>query len=201
MIHIQTNGLRFSDLGFTRGMAAAGLTDVELPLYGKAGTHDKIVRYKNSYELIMRALKNLNKFSISVTLHTLLLRQNKKDMSALRDTFDNMIINFPRPISTLDDPLNYKKFCVKLSEIPSDIKKAMDLNIPCLFGERKPARHRKEGVEIRFDGPDRLRRGAPATEQKNKPAKCRTCKFYAHCDGIFPLYLKAYGDGEFRPVL
>ena len=200
VIHMQSNGLRFSDRKFARKMADAGLTDVELPLYGTAKTHDKIVRCNNSYKAVMRALNNLSACSVRVELHTLLLKQNQKEIPSLRSRFKDIAVRFPRPVSDSEGPLDYKKYCVRLSDIPPDIKETMDLNIPCVFGERKDLARRDPGTEIRFDPPYQLTLHTPAVGQKDKPAQCGACKFFDHCEGIYPLYLDVYGADEFRPI-
>lgn len=199
-ILIQTSGVRFSNLEFTKKIINAGLTHVELPIYGAcAKTHDKIVRLKGSFNLMMQAINNLKKFHIDIKLHTLLLKQNLEEVCVMRRKFNDIVVRFPFPDP--GSPSDYKKICVKLSDIPLEVRKGVKLKIPCILNKESSDTVLPESGEIKLkpDSPDKIVRSESCVDRKAKLPKCKSCHFFKHCDGIYPLYLEIYGDGEFNP--
>jgi len=197
---IQTSGVRFSNLEFTKKIINAGLTHVDLPIYGANDKiHDKIVRLKGSFNLIMKAINNLKKFNIEVELHTLILKQNLQDIHAIKRKFHNIVMRFPFPDP--GSPLDYRRICVRLSDIPEEIKKDIKLMIPCIQNNESGDKDLRESEEIKFkpESPNKIGRYKSNPDKKVKPLKCTNCKFFKRCDGIYPLYLKIYGDDELNP--
>lgn len=197
---IQTSGVRFSNYEFTKKIINAGLTHVDMPIYGSNGkTHDMIVRLKGSFNLIMKAIDNLKKFNINVKLHTLLLKQNLKEVHAIRKRFNNIVFRFPFPEPA--SPVDYEKYCARLSDIPVEIIKETELRIPCIQNNETSDRELQRRGEIRLKSglSNKITRDEPHFEDKIKPLKCRNCKYFNRCDGIYPLYLEIYGDDEFNP--
>lgn len=199
-ILIHTSGVRFSDSEFTKKISAAGLTHVYLPVYGANDkTHDKIVRRKGSFYLIMKAINNLKKFNINAELHTLILKQNLKEIHAIKRKFNDIGLRFPFPDP--NRPLAYKKICVRLSDIPAKIREEMKLGIPCIQNKdlSDVDFQKSEEVKLRPDSTQGIAQNKSDVDRKVKPRKCKSCRFYKSCEGIYSLYLDIYGDGEFNP--
>ena len=199
-ILIHTSGVRFSDLEFTKRISDAGLTNVYLPVYGANDKiHDKIVRLKGSFYLVMKAINNLKKFNINVDLHTLILKQNLMEIYAIKRKFHNIGLRLPFPDP--NRPLAYKEICVRLSDIPAKIKEALKLGIPCVLNKSLGDVDFHENEEVKFgpDSPNETTENRSGVDKKIKPRKCKSCRFFESCEGIYSSYLEIYGDGEFNP--
>ncbi|MBW2979920.1 radical SAM protein [Candidatus Woesearchaeota archaeon] len=194
-IILRTCGLRFSNLKFTRKMAKAGLTQVELPIYGsKKQIHDKIVGLDGAFDKLNRSINNLNRFYIDFRFHTTLLKQNLHDIHNFANNF-NPRIDFPRPISY--NPTDYKNLCVKISHIPKKIRSRIRFRVPCLgdFSETTGREQLKHSPET----PDKPAK-EPGADIRIKPSKCKSCVYCSSCEGFYKMYFKLYGEKEFRPI-
>lgn len=61
-IGLLTNGNRLSDKAYFNRLAAAGLSDILIPVYGyNESTHDFITQHKGSYHLLIQAFENIRK--------------------------------------------------------------------------------------------------------------------------------------------
>jgi len=211
-ITVQTTGLKFSDNDFVVRMHKAGLTDVDIPIYGSnSRIHDSIVRLKGSYNVLMNSVDNLRKNRIFIVLHTLLLKQNLHDMDNLIRSYNGIFIYYPRPVKS--SPYNPKRFWVKISNIPPSIRKNfVAFKIPCIDSQIFPEMYRDKSFSgvacprsrMKFspDKPYKVLADSGDSDfiPRVKPSRCKLCRYYSDCPGFYSRYFGLFGDDEFKPI-
>ena len=210
-IIMQTTGLRFSDKDFVERIYQAGLTDVNIPIYGSnSRLHDTVVRFEGGYRLLMASINNLKRIGIPISLHTLLLKQNVHDICNLIKRYKKIVIRYPRPSNS--SPYHFSVICVKLFEIPPEIRKNLAVfRIPCidriffskkrLIKEFPRVKTKAERYKFNPQEPSKVQveSCAPDYITKIKPSKCKTCADYDNCSGFYHQYFQIFGDTEFNP--
>ena len=195
-IEIQTSGLRLSDFEFAKKIVSAGATHLQIPVYGsKAGTHDKIVQNKGSFDILSKAVENLQKLNVNVRFTSIMLNQNMIDAPKIMKKF-NSNMSFPHPV--LDSPLKYSEMCPKLSDIPKNLRQYVSLKIPCINYKKNKEKYPNR-KEIKLSPEWEIGKSTHIKE-KVKPKKCKPCKLYGCCGGVYKEYLDAYGESEFNPI-
>lgn len=84
--YISTFGLpeKLQDTSYVKKLVKTNIKEISLPLYSKDPlVHDQIVGLKGNYDCTIKSIKNLKEAGIKVFIHSLLLKQNIKEISAL----------------------------------------------------------------------------------------------------------------------
>jgi MoaA/NifB/PqqE/SkfB family radical SAM enzyme len=113
-VQLSTHGRTLCNEDLVVALAAAGLTEVRIPLYGStAEIHNKTVQYEptpgNAFEETLAGIKNCAKHGIKIVGHTLMNQYNKEDMNniiqlyldASNELMDNIYVGITF-ISSLD---------------------------------------------------------------------------------------------------
>ena len=196
-ILLQTNGIRFADPTFTNEIKKAGLTGTWLPIYGSGKIHDAIVNVPGASNSLMKAFKNLTKHDIKIQFHTLLLKQNYASIHHLIKIFPDIKIGLPRFSSK--NPQTYKKFCIKLTDIPPSLYKNLTLTMPCLY--KKKANFKKIfNQEITYTPESGFEKYFKRMPQE-KLTICALCKLSKYCIIFDPLYFKYFGEEMLMDII
>jgi MoaA/NifB/PqqE/SkfB family radical SAM enzyme len=139
-------------------------------------------------------MENLKESGVKVINHTVLLKQNANEIKAIVDKFRLKRINFPFPSS--HDINDYRSVCVRLSDIDQKIRRMIYLKIPCITGMNP---ENNESKVTKFD-PEKGLGPTMENKTKTKPERCKPCKYFDSCEGMFTLYLDLYGDSELNPI-
>lgn len=83
-LRIFTNGTLITETE-ARILASANLSGIEISLYGKRQTHDKITNSKGSFDKVIGAIKMLKKHKIPVSIKCPIIKTNYKDYLWLKD--------------------------------------------------------------------------------------------------------------------
>ncbi|HAH32135.1 MAG TPA: hypothetical protein DCL44_07465, partial [Elusimicrobia bacterium] len=126
---------------------------------------------------------------------TIILKQNVHEMIKLVQRF-NCAISYP--YSTVSK-IPYKDLCVRLSDIPRLLYNRMDLYIPCVTGKAVEEGRYADMVFVHTLNPEQTQAAVMGNQPSFKPRKCVNCRMHGKCEGIFPEYVKLFGDKEFKP--
>jgi MoaA/NifB/PqqE/SkfB family radical SAM enzyme len=228
-IRLATSGERLINFNFTRKFCASGVDKVQLSIYGyNDESHDLITGSRGSFKILLNAIRNLQRFpKVEIMLHSLLLKQNYLFISKIYDFIASYFRIFPinfcmvRPRNS--DQRDYYEFAPKFSDIAKILKhnKVMgrakiripycvlpkfylksaisgytedELLQPGNFYENNPF------VKISMNRLIFCNEGTYMEDKISFLTKCSQCKLNNFCMGIPDLYLKLYGDGEFKPL-
>ena len=207
-ITIQTSGLKFSNHNYLLKFISGGMNEVEIPIYSsKSEVHDKIVRRNGSYNILIKAIENLSKLNVKLSMRTVILKQNVSEIKKIITKFKIVDIIFPFPIQFKDISNEtriklYTQICPKLTDIPLDILAKLKLNIPCINNKKYvEINHERKRIEKDQIIIEYLNKDEAPYLAKSKPKKCKSCKEFNNCEGIYTPYLDIYGDEEFHPII
>tara|TARA_Y100000031_G_C8241257_1_gene395807 strand:+ start:2136 stop:3068 length:933 start_codon:yes stop_codon:yes gene_type:complete len=224
-INIATNGRMFSYPDVVKKIIKAGLTDIIFSIHGhNAKTHDYLTRGRGSFNQLRKGLENFKKLGFkNIGSNTTIVKHNYKHLSKIgRFIADQGIRNCE---FIFVDPSygaaynQFNKLVPKVSEIAPYVKKCLDIGkrikaphwhiryVPlCYFQEyldqvselQEVATFQTEHLAPDFKNFDVEKSRAIIGREKTK--KCKGCKLFNQCEGIWKEYLKHYGDKELKPV-
>lgn len=223
-ITMATNGRMFAYLEFTQEMIKSGLTDIVFSIHGHtAKLHDSLTCSSGSFKQLIKGLNNFKKLGFkNIGSNTTIVKQNYKYLPQIgRFIFQQGIRNsefiFVDPnYGGAHD--NFNKLVPKISQIAPYVKKCLDLGkkashwsiryVPlCYFND-----YLDQISELREVNLFQTEHLAPDFKNFNveesrkevgriKPSKCKKCKLFNLCEGIFKEYYKQYGHKELKPIL
>jgi len=198
-ICIQTNGRKLSNVNLLKELIGFGVSGFWIPLYGsKSLIHDNITGIEGSFQETIKGIRNLIKLNVDYSLHTVILKQNLKNLGRLWESCKkkfNKDLKFLLLHPDSETSKEYYSCAPKLSMIPKDLLEKTNLNLPCIT--KKSNNHIYESNKQPF------RIGAPPRNYKRKMIKLKRCKECAHfedCDGYYLSYFRLHGTNEFKPI-
>lgn len=225
-VNLQTNGRAFSIPSFAeRALSIAPELKFVVALHHTKGeAHDRITRAKGSWEQTVAGIRNIIKLGGNVSLKVVLSKLNYRDLPALvllakKMGVKDMPVAFPHGmgnalkywrevVPSYTEILPYITKAVKLAE-----KNGMRLSyeaIPFCFlrGYESHASELDYLQDWLDSSTSKLRQvGEPEVDWqverlsiKRKTTKCRGCRYFNMCEGVWEEYFGFYGSGEFRPV-
>lgn len=223
-ITMATNGRMFSDKDFAQKMVKAGITSLIFSIHGhNSRLHDSLTRAPGSFKQLIEGIKNLRELGFNdINSNTTVVKQNLKNLPAIASLISGLgIINSEFIFA---DPtyggvfVNFKEMMPKISEAAPYLKKVLKFGIKnkknwtvryvplCYFKEYLPWVSELREVkyfQTQHLAPDFVNfdvENSRANVARTKTAKCRLCKEYGRCEGIWREYLKHFGDGELKPI-
>lgn len=195
-----------------------------------AKLHDSLTQVPGSFNQINQGIKNVQKIikelnlKVSLGTNTTIVKQNYKYLPQIGEYIRKLGLYNAEFIFV--DPSyggaydNFDEIVPKISDIAPYVRKCLDIGekykIPhwdiryvplCYFSEY--LNHISELHEVQIFSnvehiaPDFYDSDAVENRKKIgriKPKKCRSCKLYNQCEGIWKEYLKHYGDKELKPI-
>jgi len=196
-IELCTSGIRLADRVFLGSLVRSGLTSVVLPIYGiTPQVHDMIVGMPGAHDILRHVIGMLTELKIKTRFRTVILKHNLHEIEKLAGRYD-CPVTFPYPT---DSAVRYKDLCVRLSEIPRSVRRYLDLRIPCVNGQTARKTRFSDVVFIHTTDSQATQAAVNSNIPSFKPGRCRKCRMYDKCEGIFPKYVKLFGADEFRPT-
>jgi len=224
-INMATNGRMFSYLEYTKKMIKAGLTDIIFSIHGSnAKIHDELTQSSGSFKQLLEGLKNFKKLNFNkIGSNTTIVKQNYKYLPQIaKFIFDQGIRNsefiFVDP-SYGAAKNNFKELVPKISQIAPYVRKCLDIGkknkIPhwairyvplCYFQDYLDQVSELQEVktfQTEHLAPDFENFNVEESRKKigrTKPDKCKKCRLFNQCEGIWKEYIKHYGDKELKPI-
>lgn len=225
-INMATNGRMLSYPEYAEKIVKAGLTDIIFSIHGhNSKIHDYLTQSKGSFKQLKKGLENMKKLGFKkIGSNTTIVKDNYKYAPKIgKFIFDQGIRNSE---FIFVDPNygaayeNFDEIVPRISEIAPYIRKCLDIGrknkiphwhiryIPlCYFQDyldqiselQEVATFKTEHLAPDFENLDvensRKEIGRVKTE------KCKKCKLFNQCEGIWKEYIKHYGDKELKPIL
>ncbi len=225
-IHIITNGRRLCDEKYTRDLLESGLNRISVTLHGHTSElQDYIVQRKGAFEQTIKGLENLRNlkkegYKFQLTIGTCVHKMNYRylrDMVNIANEYnanefllininpiencekypEDTIIEYDKIKPHLDKTKEYAnkiEMPVSFSEFPhcliydiTDIQEEDFEQIDNVSFADEKGRYNFDYVEQR-------------TSNKVKHDRCKECIFNRRCEGIWKMYVKHFGEGDFKPV-
>jgi len=219
-----TNGRMFYYGDFARACIEAGLTEIVFSIHGhNAKLHDALTRVPGSFNELLRGLVNVKKIGkCRVASNTTIVKDNFKSLAEVGRLIYKLGIRNAEFIFV--DPTqggaynDFDSLVPKISVAALYIKKCLDIGVNktdhwhiryvplCYFKEYENQvseifeRHyfHSEHLAPDFKNFDAI--GSRAQIGRIRPRKCKQCKKYDICEGIWSEYYKHYGDRELKPI-
>jgi len=208
-IQVRTNGVRLSDLSFTRALLEAGVTTFHLNFPSHlAGLSDHITQSKGSYERRIKGIRNIirlgggNKLCLLFVINSLNYATMEQYASFIAENFPgvlNVLFNMvcilgivPETLSLVPHFPQIEPHLAAAARVcgNSGLKYMID-DVPLCY---------MKGFEAASVDSHILRSGQNIKIDKVKPPRCASCALTRECAGIRSQYLEFYGAGELRPV-
>jgi len=224
-IAMSTNGRMFFYLNFTKKMVEAGLTDIIFSIHGhNAKIHDYLTQVKGSFHQLLQGLNNFKKLGFkNIGSNTVIVKHNFKYLPEIGKFIYNQGIRNSEFIFI--DPTygaafkNFDEMVPKISQAAPYIKKCLDIGrknrIPhwqvryvplCYFKDYLDQISELKEVKTFMSvhlAPDFQNFNVEKSRKKIgriKTKKCKNCKLYNQCEGIWREYYKHYGGKELKPI-
>jgi len=220
-----TNGRVFADRAAAERIVSAGIDSLIFSVHGPSPrVHDGLTRSSGSFAQLKKGLANLRALGfIRVNGNTTVVRQNMASLPALARFY---VRNGIRNVEYIFVDPNYggahkafRRLVPRISEAAPYMRRALAIGRAAGFGEWKvryvPLCHftdclgqiseLNERALFRTEhwAPDFVNRdavGSRARLARRRTARCRGCRLYASCEGLWNAYLDEYGDAELKAV-
>lgn len=222
---IATNGRMFSDINFARKAIEAGLNVIIFSVHGpNSEIHDKLTQAPGSWEQLNQGIKNLRKLGFkNINGNTTVVKQNMKYLLDIAKFYVKNKIRFVEFIFV--DPNvggafnNFYELVPKISIASKYMKQALDYGLKhgydrwkvryvplCYFKDYLNQISELNEIALFHTAhlaPDFVDENVSKSRQlgaRRKTERCKGCKLYNLCEGLWIEYLKHYGDSELKPV-
>ncbi len=220
-----TNGRVFADPAAAKRIVGAGIDSVIFSVHGPdAATHDALTRVPGSFAQLKKGLRNLRALGFErIGGNTTVVKGN---MAALPRLAEFYARNRVRNVEYIFVDPNYggarndfKGLVPRISKAAPYMRRALAAGREAGYGQWKvryvPLCHFRDCLdqisEINeralfltehwapdFRNEDAI--GSRAAVGRRKTARCRGCRLYRACEGIWVEYLRNYGDAELKAV-
>lgn len=224
-IVIATNGRAFSDINFAAKAIESGLTTVIFSIHGhNSQLHDRLTRAEGSFHQLMKGIENLRRIGFSnINANTTVVKQNYRYLGKIAEL--HIKLNIKNVEYIFVDPQyggakeNFNMLVPKISRASVYMKKALDIGRKYGFNQWKVryvplcyfAEYLDQISEINEARIFKSKHWAPDFKNDDvvqsrkkfarvKTKKCKGCKLYNICEGIWKEYLKKFTDAELIPV-
>lgn len=224
-IVISTNGRMFSDLNFAKKAIEAGLNTIIFSVHGhNAQLHDSLTRVSGSWDELVKGIKNLKKLGFrNINGNTTIVKQNIKYLIDIGKFYIENKIKYVEFIFV--DPNyggahdNFYQQVPKISEAAPYIYQVLDYGlkkgynkwniryVPLCYFINYPQQvseiNESEIFYVRHIAPDFINNNVLLSRKilaRKKTDRCRGCKLFNICEGLWIEYLKHYGDSELKPI-
>lgn len=216
-ISMGSNGVKFSNKEFTKKLVNHKLSTVELSIHGLQKEHNKIVKNKEAFQKIDKAIENLQNQDIEIRVISILMKQNIKNFNSF---LNYLLKKGIKNIHILD--LNHegrakdvwkeitpsftekKRFFYDNLNLLNKFERLVLFNFPrCVLPVKLPEEtrylsefHKKN--KFSFDGG--IGKENTHTE-KSKISICKNCKFSEKCFGFIRESVRIYGESNIKNML
>jgi molybdenum cofactor biosynthesis enzyme MoaA len=218
-IKLQTNGMLLSYPDFTRRLAAAGVTEVNVSLKGAtAESHDRLTRTPGCHALLVEGIAQARSAGLAIEGDILVYRSNAHELPEMIRVFTALGVQrynlwLLSTVGAADASLAGE--VPRIAEIMPHITAAMDLGLsprpdfitslhtpPCTV----PASHHAAlfhapelGLLVTNPGGFRFMLEQSPIEGGVYFERCGGCAFRPRCGGARGDYVTIHGDSEFQP--
>lgn len=226
-IAMATNGRMFAYEDVADKFLRAGLNSVIFSIHGHtAKLHDSLTQSPGSFKQLLGGFKNVKKKLglRRLASNTTIVKQNYKFLPPIGKFIGeklgvtNSEFIFVDP-STGGARINFFKLVPKISVAAPYIKKCLGIGrklqaahwhvryVPlCYFQgyeNQISELHERQTFQTQHLAPDFVNEDVENSRimiGRIKPPKCRRCRYFQFCEGVWREYFKNYGDAELKPI-
>lgn len=208
-VTVATAGVRLGEPGVAAALAAAGVEQVRVPLYGStARVHDAVTGVPGSFRRTLAGLRAARAAGLDVELRTVALRDNLDSLPGLERLAARLALDPPsvgQVAPRSDDPEDFRRNAPAYAAVVRALhhSRLQLAGFPlCLRRPASPADSDRRRAEARarplraFRSPD----PTPPWRAPHYPPPCRRCALRPACPGTYALYVALHGDAELRPL-
>lgn len=225
-IMMATNGRMLSYFDYTKKLVEAGLNSVVFSIHGhNAKEHDWLTQAEDSFNQLMKGFQNMKKLLglRAIGSNTTIVKQNYKNIEKIGRLILEMGIRNSEFIFVdcneggAHD--NFYQFVPKISQAAPYIHRCLDIGkknkavhwhiryVPlCYFTDYLNQISELDEIahfQTEHLAPDFVNWDVSASRQqiaRLKTKKCRRCRLYHQCEGIWITYYQYYSDKELKPI-
>lgn len=224
-IAMATNGRVLAYKDFARELISAGLTDIIFSIHGhNARLHDSLTRAPGSFRELMQGLENVKNTGLRhIGSNTTIVKQNYRYLPRIGKmllergirnsefifadpTYGGVYNDFVKLMPRISRAAPYIRQCLDLARPRNDISHWHIRYVPlCFFKGYEDSiseLHEKKNFHTEHLAPDFQNfdvENSRAIVGRQKPPKCKRCRYYHLCEGIWKEYIRHYGTGELKP--
>ena len=229
-IMMATNGRMYSYPQLAEAILTAGLNSIVFSIHGHTPKlHDWLTRVPGSFNQLKKGVQNVQVISkrLGINLHigsnTTIVKQNYKFLPQIGKCIRKLgikdgefIFIDPNEGAAFD---SFEELVPRISEVAKYIHKCLDIGnqeklshwhvryVPlCYFTNYLNRISEIQEVKIfhtEHVAPDFYNsdvEGSRRVVGRTKTKKCKNCKLYNICEGVWKVYLARYGDKELNPI-
>ncbi len=225
-VNMATNGRMLSYPDFAKRLVGSGIDEIIFSIHGHEPVlHDSLTGVTGSFNQLMQGLKNVKKFGLKkIASNTTIVKQNYMHLPDIgKFLLNNGITNsefifadptyggvhddFSSLMPRISEAAPFIRKCLSFAKKNKSIRHWHVRYVPlCYF--RGYLRNISEIDEVKKFHTEHLapdfRNQDVENSRKNisrkKPSKCRGCKLFSLCEGIWKEYLLKYGSAELKSV-
>jgi len=210
-VGVQTNGRRLAYSNVVQRLVDAGVNRFDVSLHGSnADTHDWVTRVPGSFKQTIRGLREIRKAGAEITLHTVLLRSNFRQVRemvllAAKLRVRSMNFRFVVPEGRILAEESFPSLVPKYSLVQPILMlanataKRMGVSLylhdfpDCVVGSLLPNIVRDKARWVGLEENVWLR------SENEYGEECSSCAIKSECAGVSSAYLAYYGNEELLP--
>lgn len=228
IITMATNGSMLCYKDFAKNIISAGLNRIVFSIHGyNSDLHDSLTQTKGSFDRLIKGIKNAISFGIKekeIGSNTTIVKQNYKKLPAIGKLIYDLGIRNSEFIfvdPTRGGPYdNFNKFVPRISDIVPFVNKCLDIGkkykighwdiryVPiCCFrnyehqiSELNEQKIFSKTVHLAPDFKNFNVEDSRKHLVRIKTKKCRKCRKFNICEGLWTEYYRHYGDEELKPI-
>lgn len=224
-IMMATNGRMFSYPKFTKQMVEAGLTDIVFSIHGhNAKLHDKLTQSPGSFDQLLAGLANFKKLKFkNIGSNTTIVKQNYKVLPKIGSLIFDLGIRNSEFIFVDSNhggaKISFDQLVPKISDAAPYIRKTLDIGknranhwhiryVPLCYFENYLDQiselYEVKQFHTEHIAPDFSNfsvEESRALVGRFKADRCKKCRLFGQCEGIWNTYVQHYGDSELKPII
>lgn len=226
-IQIISNWRKYKDINFLLDLIKAGVTDFIISIHWyNSLIHDSIVRKKWAFDEVLKWMINISKlkgeYNLVFNTNTTIIKSNSEEIYKTiyfleKFPIDSLVLN---PVIPQEEAIiNYQDILIKYSFLAKEFLKLKDFQdkykniyingFPYCLWEwlqdmiwfREPVYFEQNWINYtRHSENQPLAINGNLINWKTKREKCKTCKYFNECEGIWDSYISLFWWDEFLPI-
>lgn len=216
-IQLQSHAGRASDAAFAEALVQAGLSAIDVPIYGhRAEIHEQVTHTPGSFERTLAGMKNLQRLGVKVCLHATLFESNLGTIAELLTFFNQLAPDaaYLQTAGEVGKPGTYERIVPSPTRVGRAIDGALGLVEPSfpLFVTDVAQCHVQHAKVLNWKAPPQRDSEClvlpysdwlmtfTAGQSRTHGTACASCEARPSCDGISREALAHFGEAELKPL-
>ncbi|MDD5005944.1 MAG: radical SAM protein [Candidatus Omnitrophica bacterium] len=226
-IMITTNGRMLSYFDFAREIVNSGVTNIVFSVHGHtAKLHDSLTGVDGSFHQLLKGIGNLKKIGFdSIGTNTTIVKPNYRFLPKIGKliyrlgirnsefifvdpSYGGAYINFNELVPKISEAAPFMKDCLDIGRYRNSILHWQIRYVPlCYFlgyEDQISELHEVKTFQTEHQAPDFNNFDVEDSRAKIgriKTKRCKGCKYYSCCEGMWREYILRYGDKELHAII